>query len=259
MMPSKAGAAALALLLLLAAAAQADECTQAPVDLGDASEFAVLAGVGVTTGAGIASQLTGDLGVFPGGPAPMTGMALSMNAAISPVTGTLSTIYLADAPADPAERGVAEKGIDALLFAFNDVKNRTVPLACTTPAPQLVSGNIVARRSTRPLHVAAGLSVTGGVDLYLDGNNDTSAVFIFQCATTLLLTAGRSIVLTNGANAKNIFWQVGSSATLETLSHLEGTVLAMQSVTVALGATVNGRVLARLASVTMDQVVISLP
>src|SRR5205823_2244574 len=85
------------------------------------------------------------------------------------------------------------------------------------------------------------------------------AVFIFQMASTLTTTVGRQVILSGGARAANVFWQVGSSATLGTGSVFKGNILALASITVTTGATVEGRLLARTAAVTLDSNDIRLP
>lgn len=103
-------------------------------------------------------------------------------------------------------------------------------------------------------NVPDSMTLTG--ILTLDGLNDTSSVFIFQSGSTLTLTSNSVVRLINGAQACNIFWQVSSSATLRTGSHLEGNILALTSITLNTNATVTGSVLARNGAVTMDTNVI---
>jgi hypothetical protein len=88
------------------------------------------------------------------------------------------------------------------------------------------------------------LEISSG-DLTLDARGDANAVWIFQMASTLTTTVGRQVILTGGAKAANIYWQVGSSATLGTSSVFKGNILALASITVTTGATVEGRLLAR--------------
>src|SRR6202044_2899481 len=94
------------------------------------------------------------------------------------------------------------------------------------------------------------LHVTG--TLTLDGQGDPGAVFIFQAGSPLITSTGTTVVLTNGAQACNVFWQVGSSATIQTGSTFAGTVLALTSITVGTGDTIMGSVLARNGAVTLD-------
>jgi len=92
--------------------------------------------------------------------------------------------------------------------------------------------------------------ITG--DLTLDGQNNPDAVFIFQMASTLLTGDGSNVVLINGATACNIFWQVGSSATLGTTSHISGHILATVSITANAGAVIDGSLLANSGAVTLS-------
>jgi len=78
-------------------------------------------------------------------------------------------------------------------------------------------------------------------------------------ASTLTTTAGRQVILSGGAKAANIFWQVGSSATLGTTSVFKGTIMADQAITLTTGATLDGRALARIAAVTMEANIITIP
>jgi uncharacterized repeat protein (TIGR01451 family) len=94
------------------------------------------------------------------------------------------------------------------------------------------------------------LGITGVVTL--DGGGNPNSVFIFQIASALTTASGSQVVLIGGANAANIFWQVGSSATLGTNSIFNGTILAQASVTIATGAALDGRALARTGAVTLD-------
>jgi type VI secretion system secreted protein VgrG len=88
--------------------------------------------------------------------------------------------------------------------------------------------------------------------LTLDGQGNANSVFIFQAGSTLTTASGSSIVLTNGAQACNIFWQVGSSATLGTGTSFKGNIMALTSISVTTGVTIEGRALARNGSVTLD-------
>src|SRR5581483_4410072 len=100
----------------------------------------------------------------------------------------------------------------------------------------------------------ASLAITG--TLTLNGQNDPNSVWIFQSASTLTTASRSSVVLTNGAQACHVFWQIGSSATLGTGSTLEGTVMALTDITLTHVVTVHGRVLARNGAVTMDSNVV---
>jgi hypothetical protein len=200
-------------------------------DLGSAGTFAVLAGATVTnTGE---TTVTGDLGVSPG----------------TAVTGFPPGILVGAMHAgDPA----SAQAIVDLTKAYADAAGRTL-------APVLISGNLGGRNLRPGLYKStSSLAVSSG-DLMLDAQGDPNAVFIFQMASTLTLTSGRAVFLSGGARASNIFWQVGSSATLGTTSVCQGTIMADQSITLNTGATLNGRALARIGAVTLDGNAIVVP
>jgi hypothetical protein len=88
--------------------------------------------------------------------------------------------------------------------------------------------------------------------LTLDAAGDPNAVWVFQAGSTLITASGSKIVMLNGAQSCHVYWQVGSSATLGTNSTFTGTILALTSISLQTGATLDGRVLARNGAVTMD-------
>ena len=92
----------------------------------------------------------------------------------------------------------------------------------------------------------------------LNGHNNPAAVFIFKAASTLI-TASNSTVALIGVNPCNVYWQVGSSATLGTNSNFVGTVMALTDISATTGAVVQGRLLARNGAVTLDDNTISKP
>jgi hypothetical protein len=204
---------------------------QAPVALGAASTFEILAGSTVTnTGA---TTVNGDLGLSPG--TAVTGFPPGI------VNGTIHA-------GDPA----AAQAQLALTTAYNDAAGRTAGAV-------LIAGNLGGQTLAPGLYKStSSLEISSG-DLTLDARGDANAVFIFQMASTLTTTVGRQVILSGGAKAANVFWQVGSSATLGTGSVFKGNILALASITVTTGATVEGRLLARTAAVTLDSNVIGIP
>jgi len=202
--------------------------SQAPVPLGAASTFGVLAGSTVTSTGG--ATVNGDLGISPG--STLTG-APTVN----------GTTHLADLIAAQAQ-------LD-LTVAYNDAAGRTVG-AIT------VAGNLGGQTLAPGLYKStSSLEISSG-DLTLDAQGDANAVFIFQMGSTLVTTVGRHVILSGGARAANVYWQVGSSATLGTTSVFKGSILALTSITAATGAVVEGRLLARNGAVTLDANTIGL-
>jgi hypothetical protein len=199
------------------------------VGLGTATSFAVLAGQGITnTGE---TTITGDIGSFPN--SAETGVGPCPAANCVNLTGT-----------DHAGDGVTQGAKADLTTAYNDAAGRT---PVTTIATELDGATLVAG----VYDSAAGTFLNSGT-LTLDGQGDPNAVFIFQMASTLITASDSTVDLINGARSCNIFWQVGSSATLGTDSTFRGTILALTSIQVTTGVTVDGRVLARNASTTLD-------
>jgi hypothetical protein len=201
-----------------------------PVALGSAANYAVLAGSTITnTGA---SAIAGSLGLSPG----------------TAVTGILAAML---AGSEHSADGSAAQAKDDLADAYADVAGReatdtiAVELGGTTQTPGVYES------------APGTFGITG--TLTLDAKGDPDAVFIFRSASTLITASGSRVNLINGARAANVFWQVGSSATLGTSSVLRGNVLAVASITVTTGVTVEGRMLARTGAVTLDSDVITRP
>jgi formylmethanofuran dehydrogenase subunit C len=138
----------------------------------------------------------------------------------------------------------------ALTTAYNDAAGRTVN-------PITVAGNLGGLTLPAGLYKStSSLAISSG-DLTLTG--DANAVFIFQMASTLTTTSGRAVILAGGAKSTNVFWQVGSSATLGTTSVFKGTIMANQSITLNTGASLNGRALARIGGVTLNGNAVVMP
>jgi type VI secretion system secreted protein VgrG len=94
--------------------------------------------------------------------------------------------------------------------------------------------------------------------LTLNALGDPNAVFVFQIGSTLTTASGSSVVVINGGSKCNVFWQVGSSATLGTSTKLAGSILALTSITLNTSASVSGQTLARNGAVTLDTNIVTL-
>ena len=201
------------------------------VPLGSTSTFAILAASTVSsTGLSI---VNGNLGISPG------------NAVTGFPPGTLNgTFHLGDPIAAQAQ-------LD-LTVAYNDAAGRTASAVA-------VAGNLGGRTLTPGLYSSTtSLEISSG-DLTLDAQGDPNGVFIFQMASTLITTTNRQVILAGGAQAVNVYWQVGSSATLGTGSVFKGNILAQASISATSGANVEGRLLARAGGVSLDANVVTVP
>ncbi len=211
----------------------------APVNLRSAGNFTILAGAGISsTGGGI---VNGDVGA-----SPITGAAIGLNA--NQVNGI---IYAVDGsgPAGSvvdASRLSTAKG--DLTTAMNDAAGRTpVP---SGPNLNPGSGNLGGLNLAPGLYKFTGTALITGSDLTLTGGlND---VWIFQIAADLQVGSGIKVILAGSAQAKNIFWQVGTSAVLGTSSVFKGTIMAEQSVVMMTSSSVEGRALAFSSGITFD-------
>ena len=189
--------------------------------------FSVLAGSAVTnTGSTVVS---GDVGVSPG--TAVTGFPPGLAS---------GAIHSAD--------GAAAQAKAALTAGYLDAAGRSGGTA--------VAGDLVGQTLTAGVYKSTSSLALSG-DVTLDAQGNPAAVFIFQISSTLTTGSGSHVVLANGATACNVFWQVGSSATLGTFSVFKGNILALTSITITTGVNLDGRALARNGAVTLDTDVIT--
>jgi Ice-binding-like len=199
------------------------------INLGSATPYAVVAGTTITnTGS---SVISGNLGLSPG--TSITGFPPGT---ASGTTNAADALALAAQTSSTAAYGVA---------------------ASATPFTTVAGGTLGGTLAPGVYQSASALALNGSVTLNGGGNPD--AVFIFQAGSTLTTASGSVVVLENGAQACNVYWQVGSSATLGTGTSFSGTILALASVTADTGASVQGRLLAQTGAVTLDDNVITVP
>lgn len=216
---------AMSALVILTVSACAHVQAHADDILGTAASFGVLAGSTVTnTGA---TTVNGSVGVWPG--SAVTGFP--------PGVVIRGTIRLADPLAQQAQAD--------LTAAYNDMSlmQRTAEMTGTDLGGMTLQSGVYFFSSTAFL--------TG--TLTLDGMGDPNAPFVFQVGSALNVANTSTVMLVNGANAGNVYWQVGSSATLGTGAAFQGNILAMASITIQTGATIKpGRALARTGAVTLE-------
>jgi type VI secretion system secreted protein VgrG len=222
--PTAVAGASLAALLLLPAIALAHAgLGSPPPGLASAANYSLLAGTTITVAG--ATTISGDVGVSPG--SAITGMPVGQ-----PTGGT---VHSADPSAGQAQADVAT-AYDFLVAMPCDSIMSGLPLGGATLTPGV--------------HCFATTAGLAGV-LNLDAQGDTGAVFVFQIGTTFSVGGGSSVNLENGAQARHVWWQVGSSADFAGASMMVGNILAFTSISFASGATLDGRALARGGAVTL--------
>jgi len=218
-----------------------------PLDLKSAGNYAVLAKSAISTVP--TSAIVGNVGLSPAAASYITGFSLiadSTNtfATSSQVTGKLfAANYAVPTPAD------LTSAVADMLLAFSDAAGRAPDTS------ELGAGNVGS------MILAPGIykwttTLTIPADVTLSGSS--TSVWIFQIGQDLTLSNGAKVVLSGGALAKNVFWQVSSLVTIGAKSHLEGVVLSETSVALGAGASVNGRLLAQTA-INMDSSTIVVP
>jgi hypothetical protein len=216
----RAGFALLGMLSTLIFASSALAAT-ATVGLGTAASFSVLGGSTVTnTGP---TTMFGDLGLSPG----------------SSVTGAphvLGATHVDDAVAIGAK--------NALTTAYNEAASR--------PSNGSAGTDLSGQTFTPGVRNASSSLLLSSGSVTLNAEGDPNAVFIFQIGSTLITGSNTSVSLTGGAQACNVFWQVGSSATLGTGTRFVGTVMASATITANTAATIHGRLLAQTGAVNLD-------
>lgn len=221
-----------------------------PINLGTAGDFGILAKSGISTVSG--TSVTGDMGVSPIDSTAITGFSLILDSTTTfsisdQVTGK---IYAADYSAPTPS--ILTTAISNMETAYTDAAGRTLP-----DYTELGSGNIGGMTLAPGLY-KWGTSVLVDSDVTLQGGvND---VWIFQIAGNLTVASARSVILSGGAQAKNIFWQVagGVGVDIGTTAHVEGILLAQAGINMQTGASINGRLLAQTA-VTLQSNVVTAP
>jgi hypothetical protein len=208
-------------------------CQAPQVPLGSTATFVVLAGSTVTnTGPTVITG--GNLGLSPG--SAVTGFP----------PGTLTSpavMFVADPTAAQAQLDLTT----AYIYTAG------------LPGGAVLAGDMSGLTFTPGLYKTSSTVMLSAGNVTLDAQGDANAVFIFQIGSTLTTIGSTQVILAGGAQAKNVFWQVASSATLGTNSTFQGTVISLESITLDTGATLNGRALARNGAVALDSNPITAP
>ncbi len=209
------------------------------VNLNSVARFGIIAGVGVSNNAGFSEIHDLDVGIYPGVRSSVTGFppAIVVNGAI----------YAADDLTPPGTPEMLLQAKNDLTAAYNFAKG------ATTPAPNAVSGDIGGLTLVPGIYKTTSTLLIQSGNLTLDAQGDPNAVWIFQIGTgfTTVGGAGGSVILSGGAQAANVFWQTGSSATIGDGTSFVGNILALTSITMNSTATAEGRMLAINGAVVM--------
>jgi hypothetical protein len=216
--------------LLALTLARASGAAATAVQLGNADAFAILAGAGITnTGP---TTVSGDIGTF----------------ATTSFTGSAS---VTQSGTNHAGDSVTQNAKNALVTAYNDA-------AAQGPTSPIVGLTLGGKTLTRGVYNSGStIDLTGTVTL--DAQGDPDSIFVLQAGSALTTATSSSVALINGARPCNVFWQIGSDATLGVGSTFVGTLLVQNSIVLATGAVVTGRVLASVGSVTLDTNTIAKP
>jgi hypothetical protein len=222
---------------------------QLTVNLGTAANFAVLAGTPLISDAGSASLITGNVGMSPAASSAIGLECTQVTGTIYAIDSTGKSCFTVNAPLVVT----AKSDLDA---AYLDAAGRTPVNTINTElgGQTLVPGVYASGATTMGITAGAG-------PLVLDGQGDPSSVFIFEVsadAPGLTVGPGSTVSLINGACAGNVFWRV-NTATINTTAVFKGNILALNSITVANGANIEGRLLARNGQVTLSGDTIKVP
>ncbi len=217
----------------------------AGLNLNSVARFVIIAGVGVSNNAGISIINDMDVGIYPGLRSQITGFP--------PAIIVNGGMYAAD--------DIAPAGVPAMLLAAQNDLTAAYNFAAgaTLPAPATVSGDQGGKTLAPGIYKSTSTLLIQAGNLTLDAQGDVNAVWIFQVGsgfTTVGISpypspTGGNVILTGGAQAKNVYWQTSSSATIGDYTSFKGNILALQSITMNAYSRAEGRMLARNGSVVL--------
>lgn len=233
---------AILMIALLLPAAAISQSSPAPVNLGTAGNFVILAQTGISTVG--TTSITGDIGVSPIDHTAITGFGLILDPSGTFSTSSLVTGQVFAADYTPPTPTMMLTAIGDMEIAYTDAAGRPLP-----NFTELYGGDLTGQTLTRGLYNwSTGVLVSaGGVTL----SGTSTDVWIFQIAQNLILANGAIITLSGGAQASNIFWQVAGQVTLGTTSNFKGIILCQTLIEMQNGASLLGSALAKTA-VTLD-------
>jgi Ice-binding-like/Bacterial Ig-like domain len=220
------------------------------VNLNSVARFGIIAGVGVSNDAGPSQINNMDVGIYPGSRSSITGFFVVDG---GPGLINNGTFYAADDVGPPGTNAMLNQAQLDLVAAYNQAAG------ATTPAPNVAPADLGGQTLAPGIWTSASTMLLQNGNLTLDAQGDVNAVWIFQIGAGFTSVgsgpfpsaSGGNVILAGGAQAKNIFWQVGSSAIIGDYTSFKGNVLAFSSITMNTGAVAEGRMLARNGSVTM--------
>lgn len=218
----------------------------APVLLGTAANYAILAKTTVTT-TGV-TDITGNLGLSPAATSFFTGFSLTNATGYATSTLVSGSLYAADMV--PPTNINLTTAVEDMLSAYTDAVGRSTDAILDRGAGEIGSTTLEPGlyRWTSPVTIGSDVTLNGGV-------ND---VWIFQISGDLSISSGFDVILSGGAQPKNIFWQVAGGVTLGTGSHFEGIVMSQTNIAMNTGSSINGRLLAQ-TQITLDQATVTKP
>jgi hypothetical protein len=236
------------LLIVLTSACNKDEngISKNPIKLGNSGNYVILAKSAINNTA--TSEFTGNLGLSPAATSYITGFALTDATGYATSALVTGKVYASDM-ADPTPNNLTT-AVENMITAYNETAGRPNP-----DFTELGAGNI-GGLTLEPGTYKWSSSVTLPSNITISGKSDD--VWVFQIAGDLVVSSAVRVTLSNGAQARNIFWQLAGQATFGTTSHMEGIIMSKTAITLQTGATLNGRALAQTA-VNLDANVVTKP
>jgi uncharacterized protein YjdB len=220
--------------------AKTPTATTDTVNLGTAGDFVILAKTGISTVPN--SAITGDIGVSPIDATALTGFSLTIDSTnVFSISDQVTGKAYASNYASPTPSNLTT-AISDMEAAYTDAAGRAADYT------ELYSGDISGKTLTAGVY-KWGTGILINSDVTLNGSSDD--VWIFQIGEGITQANGTKIILTGGAQAKNIFWQASETVSIGTGSHFEGNIISMTNITLGTNASIVGRLLAQTA-VTLD-------